>query len=180
MISGYTVGLLLAVAVAALGRSAGFDRDRAFYSTILIVVGSYYVLFAVMGGSMHALAVELIGLSVFVACAVVGFRKSVWLLVAGLAGHGVFDFFHGYLVSNPGRLALRGFRYDRYDRRPVGSAMPGADMFHSDPPTNARRDTGGVVPPARPTSSTLMSVTVNRAPRTAAVPEVVRPPCPSL
>jgi hypothetical protein len=66
------------------------------------VVGSYYVLFAAMGGSTHALAVELIGLSVFVACAVVGFKKSVWLLVAGLAGHGVFDFFHGYLVSNPG------------------------------------------------------------------------------
>jgi hypothetical protein len=102
MTTGYIVGSVLAVAVATLGRTAGFDRDRAFYSTILIVVGSYYVLFAVMGGSMHALAVELIGFSVFVACAVAGFRKSVWLLVGGLAGHGVFDYFHGHLVSNPG------------------------------------------------------------------------------
>jgi hypothetical protein len=102
LINGYSVGIVLAVAVSIFARLVGLDRDRAFYATVLIVVGSLYVLFAVMSGSMHALAVELIGMSVFAACAVVGFRKNMWLVVAGLAGHGVFDFFHAGLVSNPG------------------------------------------------------------------------------
>jgi hypothetical protein len=31
-----------------------------------------------------------------------GFKRSPWLVVAGLAGHGVFDFFHGGLIANPG------------------------------------------------------------------------------
>lgn len=35
-----------------------FDRDRSFASTVLIVIASYYVLFAVHGGSSQALVVE--------------------------------------------------------------------------------------------------------------------------
>lgn len=35
------IGLGLAVAVAIFARIAGFDRDRAFYPTVLIVVASY-------------------------------------------------------------------------------------------------------------------------------------------
>ena len=31
-----------------------------------------------------------------------GFRKNLWLIVAGLVGHGVFDFFHHLLIQNPG------------------------------------------------------------------------------
>ena len=26
----------------------------------------------------------------------------MWIVVAGLAGHGIFDALHGYLVENPG------------------------------------------------------------------------------
>jgi hypothetical protein len=80
----------------------GLDRDRAFYPTVLIVVASLYVLFAVMGGSTHALVVELIVMTVFLLLAIAGFKVNMWLVVAGLAGHGVLDFFHGHIVSNPG------------------------------------------------------------------------------
>jgi hypothetical protein len=99
---GYVVGFLLALVVAAFARLAGLDRDRSFYPTILIVVASYYVLFAVMGGSPRALMGELLGMGVFVALAVGGLRWSSWMVAAGLAGHGVFDFVHAGLVSNPG------------------------------------------------------------------------------
>ena len=47
----YLIGVALAAAVAGLATVVGFDRDRSFGPTILIVVASYYVLFAVMGGS---------------------------------------------------------------------------------------------------------------------------------
>ena len=53
------VGAFLALAVGALlGTGVGLDRDRAFYPTVLIVVASYYALFAVMGGTVRTLMVE--------------------------------------------------------------------------------------------------------------------------
>ena len=69
---------------------------------LLAVIASYYVLFAVMGGSVHALIVESLVMDVFLLIAVVGFKLSLWLVAAVLAGHGVFDFVHAYLVTNPG------------------------------------------------------------------------------
>jgi hypothetical protein len=61
----YLVGGLLALTVGALATFVHLDRDRAFYPTVLIVVASYYALFAVMTGSPHALLVETIALCVF-------------------------------------------------------------------------------------------------------------------
>ena len=46
---GYLIGLLLSVAVAAFATVTGLDRERGFYPTVLIVIASYYVLFALMG-----------------------------------------------------------------------------------------------------------------------------------
>jgi hypothetical protein len=36
----------------------GFDRDRALYPTVLIVIASYYVLFAAMSGSVQTVLLE--------------------------------------------------------------------------------------------------------------------------
>ena len=47
----YLIGAGLALAVCAFALLAGFDRDRVFYPTLLIVVASYYILFAAMGAS---------------------------------------------------------------------------------------------------------------------------------
>jgi hypothetical protein len=80
----------------------GFDRDRAYYPTVLIVIASYYVLFAVMGGSMRAVILESIVMSAFWCVAVLGFASNVWFVVVALATHGVFDLFHGHIVANPG------------------------------------------------------------------------------
>jgi hypothetical protein len=38
---------------------AGFDRERVFYPVLRTVIATYYVLFAVMGGSAPALTAEL-------------------------------------------------------------------------------------------------------------------------
>lgn len=98
----YLIGATLALLVAAFARWAGFDRDRSFYPTVLIVIASYYVLFAVMGGSTRALVLESLVMTAYAAFAVAGFKGSPWLVVAGLAAHGVMDFFHGDIVNNPG------------------------------------------------------------------------------
>jgi hypothetical protein len=66
------------------------------------VVATYYILFAVRGSSTSALILESVVAGAFLALAVAGFKKNLWLAVAGLAGHGVFDFFHHRLIQNPG------------------------------------------------------------------------------
>jgi len=68
----------------------------------MIVIASYYALFAVMGGSVHALAVESIVIVAFLGASIAGFRTSLWLVVAALAAHGLFDFIHGQIIANPG------------------------------------------------------------------------------
>ncbi|MBL8234846.1 MAG: hypothetical protein JNL98_40475 [Bryobacterales bacterium] len=100
----YLVGVILGVVVVGFARTTGFDRDRAFYPTALIVIASYYVLFATMGASRYStLAIEIAVGLVFSVCAVLGFRKSMWWAAVGIAGHGFFDFFvHHALVTNPG------------------------------------------------------------------------------
>lgn len=98
----YVIGVVLAIGVCVFARVSGFDRDRAFYPTVLIVVASYYILFAAMGSYGPVIAVETVAACGFAAMAVVGFRKSAWVVVAGLVGHGVFDFFHHFLVQNSG------------------------------------------------------------------------------
>jgi hypothetical protein len=98
----YAIGIVLALAVSVYATALRLDRDRAFYPTVLIVVASYYVLFAVMGGSGRAIIVESLIMGVFVLAASLGFRQSLWLVAAALAAHGVMDLFHARLVANPG------------------------------------------------------------------------------
>ena len=96
------VGIALSLLVALFARGTGFDRDRAFYPTVLVVVASYYVLFGAMGGSGHAVLAESVVMSAFVLLAVLGFKQNLWLVVLGLAAHGLFDLVHGRLLANPG------------------------------------------------------------------------------
>jgi len=96
------VGIVLSLVVVMFGRGAGFDRERSFYPTVLVVTASYYVLFAVMGGSTQALVAESIVMTVFVATAVTGFKSSRWIAVAGLVAHAVLDSFHGRVIDNDG------------------------------------------------------------------------------
>jgi hypothetical protein len=99
----YLVGVVLGVVVTGFAAISGFDRDRAFYPTVLIVIASYYSLFAVMGESHGALGIEIAAGLVFAVLAVFGFKRSMWLAAAGIAGHGFFDFFvHHEIVANPG------------------------------------------------------------------------------
>ena len=101
----FAIGIVLSAAVAVFARVVGLDRDRAFYPTVMIVIASYYVLFAAIGGSVQTVAIESAVMALFAAGAVAGFKSSAWIVVAALAGHGVFDAFHGYVIENAGMPA---------------------------------------------------------------------------
>jgi hypothetical protein len=98
----YIIGVILTFAVAGFAAVIGFDHDRAFYPTVLIVIASYYSLFAAMGASTHTLIVESIVAGFFALFAVSGFKRNYWLLIAGFIGHGVFDFARHFFIDNPG------------------------------------------------------------------------------
>ena len=98
----YVIGIVLACGVSLFARVVGFDRDRGFYPAALVVIASFYIVFAVMGGSLYALALESMIALGFLVVAVLGFRVNLLLVAAGLAAHGLFDAVHGRLLSNPG------------------------------------------------------------------------------
>lgn len=98
----YAVGAALGLGACALGTSAGFERDRAFYPVMLIVIASYYDLFAVLAGGGRVLGVEAAISLVFVCLALIGFKTNLWLVVAGLLGHAGLDTVHGHVAPNAG------------------------------------------------------------------------------
>ncbi len=98
----YLIGVALAAAVGLLATIVGFDRDRAFYPTVMIVIASYYVLFAVSGGVTTTIAIEIGVMALFAGAAIAGFKRSLWMVVAALAAHGGFDVLHGSVIASPG------------------------------------------------------------------------------
>ena len=98
----YIIGVVLALCTCFLATAVGLERDRAFYPTVTIVIATYYGLFAVIGGSLHALMLESVGIVAFLVMSLIGFRFTLWWVVAALAAHGVFDWFHGRLIEDPG------------------------------------------------------------------------------
>ena len=80
----YLVAIVLAVLIVVVTRLAGLDRDRALYPVALIVIGSYYVLFAAMGGSTPSIVTETIGAIAFLVIAVIGFRINLWIVARGI------------------------------------------------------------------------------------------------
>ncbi|WP_292066552.1 hypothetical protein [Brevundimonas sp. UBA7664] len=98
----FAIGVGLALLAGLFLSWVGMDRDRAAYPVILIVIAVLYELFAVLGGSTPALLSELLPTAVFVGVSVLGFRTSLWWVVAGLIGHGVYDIFHPAIFTNPG------------------------------------------------------------------------------
>lgn len=98
----YAIGVAAAIAVGLFASIIGFDKERSFYPVVLIVIATLYLLFAAIAESTESLVAEVIPALVFVALAAFGFRKTQWLVVVGLALHGVFDFIHHVVITNPG------------------------------------------------------------------------------
>jgi hypothetical protein len=96
------IGVVLALVFGIFGSVVGFDRERSYYATVLAVIGLLYGLWAVMSGSTTTLLLESVGIVAFLILSVLGFKISQWFLVAGLAVHGVYDYFHGHLFTNSG------------------------------------------------------------------------------
>ena len=99
-------GLIATVTVIALGYATRQGRSLQFYSSVLVVIGLVYVLFAAMAGATRIIGIESMVAAVFVTFAVMAARWGTvrgagLLLAAGLALHGAYDLVHPAVVANP-------------------------------------------------------------------------------
>ena len=86
-----TWGAVLGVLQAASPLAFSWLDATTVYALGLAVIAAIYVGFAVADGRRHVLVVEVAVTAVFVTVAAAAVSGSAWLLVAGLAGHGVKD-----------------------------------------------------------------------------------------
>jgi len=84
-------GVVLGVLQAASPLAFFWVDSATVYALGLAVIAAIYIGFAVADGRRHVLAVETAVASVFVVVAAVAVTGTAWLIVAGLAGHGVKD-----------------------------------------------------------------------------------------
>lgn len=66
---GYIIGAALGLGICIAATLIGFDRDRAFYPVLTILIASYYDLFAILGGSVQALGLETVVMIAFIGAA---------------------------------------------------------------------------------------------------------------
>lgn len=98
----YLVGIFTAVALAVFARTSGFEKDRSFYPTVLIVIGFLYVVFGTIDGRFSVILIELFFALVFSSAAVIGYRTSCLIVAGGIAMHGVFDFVRHFFIEDKG------------------------------------------------------------------------------
>ena len=84
-------GAVLGVLQAASPVALPWLDSVTVYALQLAFIAAVYIGFAVADGRRHVLAVETAVASVFVIVAAVAVTGSAWLVVAGLAGHGLKD-----------------------------------------------------------------------------------------
>lgn len=131
----FLIGTGLALTISLLAHIVGFDRDRSFYPVVMMVIASYYGLFAIMGDALSALVPEIIAMTAFTLAAIVGFKKNLWIVAIALAAHGVFDFFHAALIHNPGVPAWWPAFCGAYDI--VAAACLAVLLIRKQPPAKA-------------------------------------------
>jgi hypothetical protein len=84
-------GVVVGVLQAASPLGLWWLDPATVYALSLTVIAAVYVGFAVADGRPTVIAVEAAVAGVFVIVAAAGVTGPAWLLVAGLAGHGVKD-----------------------------------------------------------------------------------------
>jgi len=100
------MAVILGLVVAGSATTSGFDRDRSFYPTVLIVIASYNSLFAVMGASRYStLEIEIAVGLVFSVFVVLGFKKSTLPVSRSVLA----ERFRHYLNEPP--IAYRGMLF---------------------------------------------------------------------
>jgi hypothetical protein len=97
----YLIGVVLALLVCAFARIAGFDGDRVFYPTLLIVIATYNIKFAVME-IQTSLGHRVRGGGHVSRAGGGGVQEEPMVGYSRARRTRGFDVFHGQFIQNPG------------------------------------------------------------------------------
>ena len=101
------IGLLSAIGSILVFRRMFQGRwEQIFWACFLVVIAAFYLSFAAyFGASPHAWRTELIGVAVFLVCAVCGlfFRSAI---AVGYVMHGLWDLSHSFAGSSLAGLSI--------------------------------------------------------------------------
>ncbi len=100
MLVDWIIGAGVGFAIAIAGFFTGLDRERSFSATLLIVIATYYMLFAAVEEQPSRLFLEGLVALPFMTLAVLGQRRWPQLIGGGLVAHALFDVVHGSLFAN--------------------------------------------------------------------------------
>ncbi|GMN05586.1 hypothetical protein MTsPCn5_09740 [Croceitalea sp. MTPC5] len=109
------IGIILGFATVILAKVTGFSRDRGFYPLLLIVIALYYVLFAFQYAVNTAILLEVGIALIFSVLAFIGHKRSLIIVAAGLALHGIYDLLHSaipYTTEAPDWWAMFCLGFD--------------------------------------------------------------------
>ena len=95
-------GVLVGVLQAASPLAFWWLEPATVYALSLVAIAFVYIGFAVADGRWKVIALETSVAAVFVVIAAAAITGSAWLLVAGLAGHGLKDWWQhrNHFVAN--------------------------------------------------------------------------------
>ncbi|MCB1049512.1 MAG: hypothetical protein H6510_12515 [Acidobacteria bacterium] len=96
----FAVGILLAIVLAFGAKLTGAEKDRSFFPTLMIVIATYYVLFAVMAG--QGIVSEILIAALFSLAGMWGAQRMPLLVGSAIFLHGVFDFVRPFFLANHG------------------------------------------------------------------------------
>ncbi len=85
------IGITLTLIVIFIARAIGLDRDRATYTSTLIAIALFYIVFAFENGDILTQIINIFFATIFIVGALIGYKKSVLLIAWLLIGHGLFD-----------------------------------------------------------------------------------------
>ncbi len=101
MLLAFASGAILAIASSLLMVGARIEHQAGTWVTLLVAIACFYPVFAVETGSLQAIAVQSVIAASFILLALAGARISLWLVLAGLTAHGLYDGVADYVLADP-------------------------------------------------------------------------------
>jgi len=86
------MGAGMGIVVLALFRFARIHREHGTYAVLLMMIAAVYPIMSLHFGEFELSRLHIALAAAFGACALIGARLNLWIVVAGLAAHGLFDF----------------------------------------------------------------------------------------
>ena len=83
-----------AAGVVWFGRKQTLFTERLYLSLVLVIIALIYVAFGIYDGDEKHLREELMGLALYGSLAAMGYKRSIWWLVFGMAGHAIWAWAH--------------------------------------------------------------------------------------